>query len=466
MKQIQIIPAVLTVTGLVILGGCTIKPPAAIPPVVFGDRYTEQDNKQRSISTEIKVLSMDYCVQMALKNNPDGLSKQAAINAAWARYYQSFSSYAPSINASTGFNANTTMAAHQPDYTNYGWNVQGSASMLLFNGLTREMNVLAAQHGTRQAEHLNSDARRLLIQAVGTAYNTIQASREEIRIEEQNRDYQRRLLKQAQAKYDAGTSAQSDVYNFEIRLYEVENALIAARASERTGRFALAQLMGLTTASIPDSISFPGIEDKSYYILSNVNIYLDAALRNRPDLKSYREALKIQEYKLYSIYGEYSPTVSANATIGANSGYTTGHTPAGARRGNSHGGNVSWGVTADWNLFNGFNTWNRIREAQSVLEQNHYAVATQWIKVVTEVRQAHENYRRYEAQLSVAEKKLDLVRKTRDLVDDQYKAGTVEVVRVNEAQRDVVDAETQVANLKILIVQAKIQLESATGLSL
>lgn len=458
MKKKLLCRIIVGVSG-VILGtvGCIIQPPPTIAPVVSGNRYTKEDAKQFSIPDDVKVLSMDFCIQLALKNNPDVLSKAAAINAAWSRYYQSLSGYAPSINMGAGYAGKTSMyPGGVPSSTSNGYNLTASASLLVFNGLTREMNVLVAQYSAKQSEELNADARRLLIQAVGTSYNTIQAARETIRIQEENRRYNQGLLEQADAKYKAGTTALSDVLNFEIQLYQTQIQLIAARADERIGRYMLAQLMGLTTSTVPESIGFPAIKN-STYILSDVNIYLDAALKNRPDLKAYRYALKSAEYTLYSIYGEYSPTIYATGGAGLGGAQVSG------KGMQNRSGNGNWGATADWNVFNGFKTWNRIREAHSLLEIGQYAVATQWIAVINEVRQAHQRYAQYEEQLAVTLKKLALVKRTRELVVEQYKAGTTEVVRVNEAQRDVVDAETQVANLLILIVEAKIRLDAATG---
>lgn len=437
--------------------GCLIPPPPTIAPVIGTNKYSKQEAKHFGLPEDLRELTMDFCVQIALKNNPNVLSKIAAINAAWARYYQSLSGYAPQVDVNGGYSGNSVIPrGPKPTVSTNGASLGANASLLLFNGLTREMNVIASQYDALQAEFLNADARRLLIQAVGAAFNQVQAAREEIRIQEENRRYQQGLLVQADAKFKAGTTALSDVLNFEIQLYDIEVNLIGARATEQVNRFALAQLMGLTTSDIPESALFPSIK-MSTYVLSDVNIYLDAALRNRPDLKAYRQALKSAEYSLYAKYGEFTPTFTANTGTGLAETYSN------ATQDYSRQGNVSWGVNASWNVFNGFKTWNRIRESQAFLEQNNYAVATAWINVINEVRQAHQYYLQYQEQLSVNLKKLELVKQTRELVVEQYKAGTTEVVRVNEAQRDVVSAETQVANLMILIVNAKIRLDAAAG---
>jgi len=57
----------------------------------------------------------------------------------------------------------------------------------------------------------------------------------------------------------------------------------------------------------------------------------------------------------------------------------------------------------------------------------------------------------------------DLSAKQRDLVDDQYRAGNAELTRLNEAQRDLVEAETNLASSYINVQNAKAQLEAVVG---
>ncbi|MBO5764658.1 MAG: TolC family protein, partial [Lentisphaeria bacterium] len=63
------------------------------------------------------------------------------------------------------------------------------------------------------------------------------------------------------------------------------------------------------------------------------------------------------------------------------------------------------------------------------------------------------------------EKTRDLSAKQRDLVDDEYRAGNAELTRLNEAQRDLVQAETNLAASYISIQNAKAQLDEVVGVN-
>ena len=56
-----------------------------------------------------------------------------------------------------------------------------------------------------------------------------------------------------------------------------------------------------------------------------------------------------------------------------------------------------------------------------------------------------------------------LVEKNRDLVEKEYRAGSTSLVRLNEAQRDLVSAQGQLALARISLRQAWYDLWTATG---
>ena len=66
-------------------------------------------------------------------------------------------------------------------------------------------------------------------------------------------------------------------------------------------------------------------------------------------------------------------------------------------------------------------------------------------------------------QTRIFEKTRDLSAQQRDLVDEGYKAGNTELTRLNEAQRDLVEAETNLASSYINIQNAKAQLDAAVA---
>ena len=95
--------------------------------------------------------------------------------------------------------------------------------------------------------------------------------------------------------------------------------------------------------------------------------------------------------------------------------------------------------------------------------QSDYTLANSWISIISEVRTAYDNYLTCMKQVKISQKSLELYRKIRDLVDEEYRAGNTELTRLNEAQRDFVSAETTLATYVINMHNAKAQLQAAVG---
>ena len=300
------------------------------------------------------------------------------------------------------------------------------------------------------------------MRAVAYAYNDVLLAIENKRISLEDRNFQQISLKDTQMKFQAGAVPLSDVLNFEIQMNAADGDLIAADYQYETAIYSLAVLMGYPEGTLPPEIKFPSDFKTNFSDLPSVDIYLDTALANRPDLKGYREQLEVARYQMYQTYSAYSPTVNAflDLSYGTNlSRYSGGQSPYSHSYSESPA--IGYGLTADWTIFNGFIRYNKMREYQAAVAVADFQVAQKWLDVVGEVRAAYANYIQSVRQTRIYEKTRDLSAKQRDLVDEGYRAGNVELTRLNEAQRDLVEAETNLASSYVAIQNAKAQLDAA-----
>jgi len=460
--------------ALLFLGACyTYKP---VPPAIDSDSYTlSKSEEQKIVPDDCKVLTLDTACQVSEANNPNYISKYHAMRAAWSRYYQSMSSYFPTITGSYSLGRTDTayggMSNTQLNESQvFAQQMGGTAQWTIFDGLMREMNLMVARHNAKASEYIEEDTRRLLLKGVANQYNNVLLAIEKNRIAKTDMDFQNKLLKETKLKYDAGAVPLSDVLNFEIKVNDAENSQISAEYQYNTARYSLAALMGMKEGTIPDSIKYPPMSSSTEIHLADVEVYLDTALANRPDLKQYRESLLAAEYTLYATYGSFSPTVTLNGGYTYNINKTNNE----GRNGFTYNGDQNWtsryrsgvwnyGGTASWTLFQGGYRINKVLEAKALVAQAEYQLASKWIDVIQEVRAAHDNYIQNIKQANIYKKTLSLVTQQRDLVEEEYKAGNVELTRLNEAQRDLVQADTNLVSSLINVQNARVQLEAATN---
>ena len=463
----------LTTVILGAIAGCYSYPD---PPIAtLGESYTQrQKDGADELFQGMTCLSLADAQRIALINNPTYIAAHHSVSAAHMRYLQSFSGYMPTVTAQVGYTgSNSWSMIERPDpgiYTARHPRTESNqlstsvrATLLLFDGLIREFSVLEASHSEKYYQNMDDDACRTLAQSVAYAYNNVLLAIENRRIALEDRKFQVTSLKDTKYKFDAGTVPLSDVLNFEILMNNADVKLIAADYQYETAVYSLAMLMGYPDGVMPAEVSFSDSILPEYTELPAVEIFLDTALANRPDLKAYREQLEVAKYKLYQSYGSFSPTASAFVNFGYNLGenrypdrsYTT-HTY-------SESPSISYGVTADWVIFSGFARYNKMREYQANVAVAEYNVAAQWFKVVNEVRTAYAGCIQSIKAAKLNEKIRDLSAQQRDLVAEEYHAGNTELTRLNEAQRDYVEAEASLASSYVNIQNSRAQLDAAVG---
>ena len=456
-------------TGIVLtsvgLSGCysAKKPPAPYEKEFYSELVDEQ-----KVTIEVKegeFLSLKRAQEIAVANNPNFTSVQHAMNAAWARYYQSLSTYLPTISADYALN----QAHNNPgrsnnialfDNGNIGHQINLRATWMAFNGLIRTFNVMAAKHQAMSEENLTDDTRRLLLRSIAFAYNAVLLAIENHRIADENLKFQERLLKESQIKYELEAVPLSDVLNFKIQMNNATSAKVTAKYTYEIARFALGELMGLTDATLPESTKFPKIQVLRERNFGDVNSYIDTALNNRPDLRQYRELMEVSKYNMYAAWGSFAPRVDIEGEVGYQNNVLQSDNLG---RQFSEVMSAAWGVNVNWVLFAGGSRIMDLRATQALLAQAQYTVVRRWLLVVQEVRSAFENVKQNATQVDIFAETLKLVKQQRDLVDEEFRAGNTTIARLNESQTTLVNAQSQLAIALVNLQNAHAELKAATN---
>ena len=448
-----------------VLSGCLNyqRPPLAVDQ----SSYTKlQENEKYLLPADLKMLTLEQAQELALKNNPDFLSIKFSIDSARARYYQQFSNYAPTLNAGISLSQSfskvyASSSRLEPRSQRDGISPALSGQWLIFDSLNREMNLLSAKHTLKQTEANVNDARRLLLRAVAYAYNDVQLSYAQKEIIKAQIEYSKTMLKDAERKYKAGTTLKSDMLNFRVTLRNGQLDLVKINYTIKANLYVLAGYLGLTDGTIPAGVKFPPIKMPEDNYASSIEVYLDQALANRPDLKAARERLQALRYTFYGSLSKFGPTATFNYQLGY--GYDRGitHDSSGDGHSWSSTGNFNYSFNVTWNLFNGFSDYFNVKASKAEVSAADYMLYQLWLSVITDVRTAYENHKSSIIQAKIAQDICNLTRETRDLVENEYNAGTALVTRLNEAERDLVQAQNNLATAIVNIANTQAQLDAA-----
>ena len=416
----------------------------------------------------IKTLTLFEAQAAALQNNPTYQAAYQAVRAAKYRYYRSLAAYLPAVQSNMQTSQSLRNSHHiknppagiMPYENNFSGEASIQASWLVFDGFEREFSMLIAREGSHKSMLEDANARRLLLQAVAYAYYDVMLSEARKVIAEADLEFQNSSLAQAQERYRCGKNSMAAVLNFKILGNEARSAILSAATRTASARYALAALMGGTAGYLPEDIKLDTLQITGPFRLGSLQSYCNMAIAKRSDLAAARSDLQISRYRHLQGYSGFLPTVklyyssdfSNNNFRYADYHYTTSRYNRFAN---------SYGATAEWNLFDGFTTYNLIRELQALEENAQYRLQERFLQVINEVSDARENIINASGQLELYRQSLEWVFEQRQLVQAQYNAAKTTITRLNGAQSDLIRAENMLAIAQIELNKAIIQLQSA-----
>jgi TolC family type I secretion outer membrane protein len=415
---------------------------------------------------DIKVLDLKTVQQIAIKGNPSLDAARERVIQARQQLVQARAAYFPRIDASGGGrrsimsdNDYMALAATTPgvDDTTDIYTAGISASWTLFDGFQREYSHLRAKHGKNSSIQSRNNVLRLLLYQVAAGYFNAQLARENINIAKANEEFNQRQLHEAEARYRVGTGSLSDVYNFRVRINSAKSQLIAAKQGYEVALYGLASLMGIPDAKLPSPIELSKLEDETGDELKipDTASSIRYALNYRPDLKQSDYLLQQAKAGVGSARAGYYPTISITGSIDGD------RTESWEFENEDFGKSIMLNIS--FNLFTGGQTMSRVSEAKSRLRESENNLEDTRISVISDVESAVVRLKAAQEQLALQRANTELVQQTRDLVEKEYSAGQGSLVRLNEAQRDLVTAQSNLVLSLVSMRQAWEGLKSSTG---
>lgn len=422
---------------------------------------------------KFSVLDLETAQKIAIEKNPSIAAARERVQQAMERISQAKSAYWPRLDASWGmsrvelskndkekpftgneFSNDVLLFSESPqDY----YNADLMASWTLFDGFERKFNLSAAKFQHEETMAAKNDAYRLLLSAVSEAYFNAILARENIRIAEADQAFNQSQLEDAQARQRIGTGSLSDVLNFKVQINTARSRVIASGQSYRISLLVLADLLGQPedffesqikpaelSAETPEELNIPDPES-----------LIKTAQIHRPDLFRAECAVSRSEQQIGAAKADFYPIIQVYGKL-------NGERTNSGRLSQDDFGNVV-ALNVQYNLFSGGFHKARVNEAISAKKEAESNLAGIVISTRTEVLEALAKLDSARELLLLQRSNTDFVKQNRDLVEKEYAAGQTSLVRLNEAQRDLINAESRLALALVSLKQAWQDLKTSTG---
>jgi len=426
---------------------------------------------------DIAVLDLDMAKEIALKNSPTLAAAKARFRQAQEQVRQFRGAYLPRLDVNAGysyvdlaenlvFGGSSTFGGGMGgsfgsslfwDDRQERYSASASVSWLVFNGFAREYNYAAAKHGEAAGKAARDETKRALLTSVSAIYHGAQLARENIAIAEADEVFNRRLLEDVRRRRRLGAGSLSDELNFQIQVNAAKGALIEAQKAYATALSSLAILLGIPEESFSPTMELKALEEEkeSELALPEAAPLFNRALQKRPDLAVLNQRLSQVESSIGGARAAFYPSITLSAALN------------GERKNDidfdedDFGTSLSLNLT--YNLFDGGAGRARLSELKLKRVEARAQKKALEIEVRRNIEKAIAELDAAQRQLKLQKANLALVKQNRDLVEKSYRFGQASLVRLNEAQKELVKAKSRLALARVTLKQAWENLRAQTG---
>lgn len=260
-------------------------------------------------------------------------------------------------------------------------------------------------------------------------------------------------LETAKNRFSIGKASKLEVLNAEVDLNTDQSTLIMLNEQWNLAQIQLNQLMVqdlTTTYSVSESV----VIDESLQLEKLKSL----ANELNPTLQAQYLNQKIQEYELKQVKAARYPTLS----ISTGYNIVRSQTPFGFITENN-GRNFNYGLTATFNIFDGFNQNRNEKVAKINLENTEFAIAQQKIMMESQLASLYQSYLSNRSLLTIEMKNEQIAKENLNITVDKFKIGTIPAIEFRTAQQNYANAVVRLTSAQYLAKQSEIVLKEVAG---
>jgi outer membrane protein len=408
---------------------------------------------------EPRVLELEQALRTAEEHAPELLEAEATLQAARARVGISRAPLLPQLSATATYNYGTynfargapAGATPQDKFDTRSSFSAGLRATQLIYDFGQQWALKESSQRAAEAEESRKRASMLEI-AYGVRNAFLEAARNRALAEvaQATLGNQQRHMEQIQGFVDVGTRPLIDLAQARTDVANAQLALLQAQNNYAAGIVQLSRSMGTPNKTDFDvSPALPGVESEED---ANVEVLVQHAEGQRPELQAFKSQLAAQEATLRSIKGQYGPTLNAVGSADIQ-GFSF----------NMLAPNLSVGANLTWPFYQGGLTDSRVREAQALTTQlqAQLEILRQDLRVA--VAQVGLSIRATRAALEVADDLVQLAKERVALAEGRYQAGVGNTIELGDAELALRDAQTQRVSAEYDLALARALLHRTLG---
>ena len=336
---------------------------------------------------------------------------------------------------SRNFNANVTL----------GWTIFDGMAMFITRDKLAELEKFGEANFKVQVENTIRD--------VNLAYHQIVVQQEKLKTLQDALGLSAQRVDIARTKYEVGRTSKLEYLAAQVDYNEDTSAYIMQVDNLHNAKVDLNQLLGIAGSpdfAVRSSIQFVDSMERE-------ELYEEMMLKNATR-RTYVLNKNVSHLEMKEIRTERLPSLDLNSaysrnTSAAESGFLLN------RRANG----FSFGFSATWNIFNGFNLNRRIQNAKINLETADWALRQNELALQSELEKTYATYKSSLMLYRLETENVEVARENREIAFERYRLGNSTAIEFREAQLNLIQAENRLLDAAYAVKVAEIELLRLSG---
>lgn len=408
---------------------------------------------QANAQEELRVVTMDQAVRLALQHDPAAVAAEMAVSGARAANQLAAAAWLPSLSAGSYYtnSSNERFDASSGRLVSESYNAGFSAGYDLFTGGRRlaQQRASRAEFGAATAEERAQVFQTTL--AAKEMYYEAQAGGELVRTAEQRLQRAQQQLEFAETRLEVGSATRSDLLRAELELGNAELGVVDAESALRSARLRLGRLLGFDEQVQPASTELPSRAPA----LPSIDELALRAERASPSAVAAQATYDARRAEVRAAYTGYLPTLRV----------TGGYDWLGVDFPPSQ---ESWSyrVTMSFPLFNNFQREANVTRARATERLAEARARDAVIGARIAAEDAAREVSSAERRVEIADRAVELAREDLRVQEERYQIGNAIILDLQTSQVALAEAEVASVRARQALGTAIARLEAVLGASL
>lgn len=426
---------------------------------VAGESLVRDEPLSSPFWAELGDSALIELVHEALRANPDVRVAESRLRGARATRQRSRFDLVPTVTAQAGYAHQRFAEAQLPgvpssfregDLWDAGFDAAWEVDVF---GRVRS-NVSARNAFVSSAEEDLRDVQVTLAAELARTYMELRGTQEELTVAQQNVANQERTLALTQERLSAGKGTAFDVERARAQVNSTQSAIPLLQAQIAQAQYGIAVLLGRSPEQLPEAVLRAGALPP---LPPEVHVGSPKLLvSRRPDVLSAERAYAARTALVSAAQADYLPRFNIVGSVGRTSTAldSLGHT-----------GSVRFlvGPSVSWPLLDLGRVHSQVDEAQAAAEEARASYTSTVLRALNETESSLVAYDRSRARLGNLAEAVQASRRAAELARMRFESGVSDFLQVLDAERTLLEAESQLARGRTDAATALVAVYKAVG---